>query len=97
MEFIQTEWQVKVEFNKVYVVGTAPNKNNFISQYIERAMITKAIEYIDKAKKVGECIILSEEPKGLIHSTNNNTISVYFSVMFKSQIKADEYAYAINK
>lgn len=95
MEIIQSKWQVKVNFNKVQIIGTAPSINSFINKIVENIMITKVVEYIDRAEKMAECVILSEEPQEL-NDMNKAGIMVSFSVMFKSPIKANEYARSIN-
>lgn len=96
MNIIRVQWNVRVNFNTVQVIGTAPSINSFANKVIEQTLLSKAVEYINKAQNLAECIVLSEIPDEL-NDSSNNSISVSFSIMFKNPNKAKEYAKELDK
>jgi len=92
MEIIRINWGKYIKFNKVQVIGKAPLPNKFVGKFIETAMISQALNFIEEVENLPECTILSEEPEDEdMELKDKNAIIVSFSVIFKDPRKAVEY------
>ena len=94
MYFVQSEWQIRVSHRRVIVIGVSPLLDPPSNRIIEKVMLAKSIEYIEKAYSIAECEVLSH-PIPSIKSSDNNILAVAFSIMFQNTDMANNYAYSI--
>ena len=95
MEIINSKWHVHLQFNQVFVVGIAPLSYSFVYKIIESEMLSIVIRNIDKAKEIGECVVITYSPATLKEiikdNLKNNSVAFGFTIIFKNLFHAKEY------
>ena len=96
MEKIESLWKVGIRFNEVQFIGIAPRLGGIFGNATEQALLTKAVDYIEQARKFAECIPLNKVPEGM-EITNKNDVMVGFTLMFKEAEKAKLFLESIKQ
>ena len=96
MNFTESLWSVGICYNEIQFVGITKLTGMF-SSLAERAMLMKAIEFIEQAQSFAECELISKEPQGTFEVKNEGDITIGFTIAFKEPAKAQAFALQLRK
>lgn len=89
MEVVFANWQFISDCMECAVIGSIERLTEMQNAYIEKFLLTRALEIIEIAEKQYNGIVMCKKPDELIN--NKNEIKVGFCIIFESTQVMEEF------